>query len=78
MLICHNASDRFNKLQYVLALVNFRNTMETIIRDECVSMIDNLLSRSVFLSLMFATTGGFVRFDKLLVERLFDLLFGDN
>ena len=35
------------------------------------------LSGDKFLSLMFATTGGFVRFDKLLVERLFDLLFGD-
>ena len=51
--------------------------MGTITRDECVSMIDNLLSQSKFLSLMFATNGGFVQFDKLLVERLFDLLFGD-
>ncbi len=42
------------------------NTMETIIRDECKSMIDNLLSRvaigNEFSSLMFATTGGFVQF----------------
>ena len=52
------------------------------LRDAVLLKINNLLSRvaigNEFSSLMFATTGGFVRFNKLLVERLFDLLFGSN
>ena len=51
------------------------------LRDAVLLKINNLLSRvaigNEFLSLIFATIGGFVRFNKLLVERLFDLLFGD-
>jgi hypothetical protein len=52
------------------------------LRDAVLLKINNLLScvaiGNEFSSLMFATTGGFVRFNKLLVERLFDLLFGDT
>ena len=77
-------------LWYVLALANFykrcaypnwHEWYPTALRDAVLLKINNLLSRvtigNEFSSLMFATTGGFAQFDKLLVERLFDLLFGD-
>ena len=51
------------------------------LRDAVLLKINNLLSHvaieNEFSSLVFATNSGFVRFNKLLVERLFDLLFGD-